>query len=71
MNKELFFKGLKYATYTFALMFLAPTIIYQAFKNQTHPLYVPVLILGIIVAISAISLGFYTIRIFMKSLFND
>ncbi|WP_097046072.1 DUF6095 family protein [Flagellimonas pacifica] len=69
-DKELLVKGLKFIGYTVALMFLAPFTIYQAFKNQEHPAYIPVLIIGIILAIAAIGLGFYTIKIFMDSLFG-
>ncbi|MDG3582390.1 DUF6095 family protein [Galbibacter pacificus] len=70
-NRELFFKSLKYFAYTVLLMFMAPTVIYQAFKNQTHPWYWPVLILGLLLAIAAIIMGFYSLKIIMKSFFGD
>tara|TARA_R110000868_G_scaffold161628_1_gene392281 strand:- start:1443 stop:1679 length:237 start_codon:yes stop_codon:yes gene_type:complete len=69
-NKALLLKGLKYIAYTIALMFTAPLVIYQAFKNQEHPFYWPVLIIGLIFAIGAISLGFYSIKLIMDALFN-
>ena len=69
-DKTLMLKGVKFIAYTVALMFLAPFTIYQAFKNQTHPLYWPVLILGIILAIAAVTLGFYGIKIIVDSLFG-
>jgi len=69
-NKALLLKGLKYIAYTIALMFTAPLVIYQAFKNQEHPFYWPVLIIGLILAIGAISLGFYSIKLIMDALFN-
>ncbi|MCK0191863.1 DUF6095 family protein [Arenibacter sp. F20364] len=69
-NKVLLLKGLKYIAYTIALMFTAPIVIYQAFKNEGHPLYWPVLIIGLILAIGAISLGFYSIKLIMDALFN-
>tara|TARA_R110002050_G_scaffold25378_2_gene67701 strand:- start:1103 stop:1339 length:237 start_codon:yes stop_codon:yes gene_type:complete len=69
-NKALLLKGLKYIAYTIALMFTAPIIIYQAFKNEGHPFYWPVLIIGIILAIAAISMGFYSIKLIMDALFN-
>ncbi len=69
-NKDLLLKGVKYLGYTVALMFAAPFAIYQAFKNQEHPLYLPVLITGLILAIGAIALGFYGIKTIMDSLFN-
>tara|TARA_B110000259_G_C14017259_1_gene401772 strand:+ start:2273 stop:2440 length:168 start_codon:yes stop_codon:yes gene_type:complete len=51
-------------------MFIAPFSIYQAFKNQEHPLYIPVLFFGIICAIAAISLGFLGVKTITDSFFN-
>ncbi|MEO0527824.1 MAG: DUF6095 family protein [Bacteroidota bacterium] len=69
-NKVLLIKGIKCIAYTTALMFTAPFVIYQAFKNQDHPWYLPVLIIGIILAIAAIAFGFYSIKILMDALFG-
>ena len=63
-------KGLKHLAITILLMFLAPGLLYQAFKNQDNPLFWPVLIAGIILAIGAISLGFYGIKIVMDAFFG-
>lgn len=70
-NKQLLMKGVKYLIYTVGLMFLAPVVLYQAFKNQEHPLFIPVLVLGIILAIVAIGMGFYSIKKLMQALFDD
>lgn len=69
-DKKMLVKGLKFAGYTAGLMFLAPFTIFQAFKNESHPAYIPVLIIGLLLAITAIGFGFYTIKIFMDSLFG-
>ncbi|MEL6975361.1 MAG: DUF6095 family protein [Bacteroidota bacterium] len=69
-DKELLVKSLKRFGYTAALMFLAPVVIYQAFKNQDHPAYIPVLIVGLILAIVAIGMGFYAVRTLMNALFG-
>lgn len=69
-DKEMLIKGLKFIAYTIALMFLAPFTIYQAFKNQEHPLYWPVLILGLLLGILAIAMGFYSIKVILDSLFG-
>lgn len=69
-DKELLVKGLKYAGFTVGLMFLAPFALYQAFKNQEHGAYIPVLIIGLVLAIAAIGFGFYTIKTFMEALFG-
>lgn len=69
-NKDLLLKGIKYLVFTVFMMFLAPVVLFQAFKNQDHPFYIPVLIIGLILAILAISLGFYSVRIFIVALFG-
>tara|TARA_R110000796_G_scaffold252619_1_gene388749 strand:- start:112 stop:342 length:231 start_codon:yes stop_codon:yes gene_type:complete len=70
-DKDLLLKGIKYLGFTVLLMFSAPFTLYEAFKNQEHPLFIPVLILGIILAILAIFLAFYGIKTIMNSLFNN
>lgn len=70
-DKKLLVKGIKYLGYTTGVMFLAPFTIYQAFKNEEHPAYIPVLVVGILLAITAIALGFKSIRIFMDALFGE
>jgi len=69
-DKDILVKGLKRLAYTVMLMFLAPIIIWQAFKNEGHPMYWPVLILGIILAIAAVGMGFKGIATIMDSLFG-
>ncbi len=68
-NHELFFKSIKYFGFTIALMFSAPFALYQAFKNQNHPLYLPVLVLGLIMALAAIALGFYSVKLLVDYIF--
>ncbi|VAW09890.1 hypothetical protein MNBD_BACTEROID03-79 [hydrothermal vent metagenome] len=70
MNKDILVKGLKFSAYTIALMFTAPIVLYQAFKNETHSFYWPILIIGALLGIAAISLGFYSIKIIMAALFD-
>lgn len=55
---------------TIAFMFTAPVILSQAFKNQGHPFYWPVLIIGGILALAAIAMGFYGIKVIMDALFG-
>ena len=70
-NKDLLIKGVKHFAYTFALMFVAPFVLWQAFKNQEHAYYIPVLIVGVILAIAAIAMGFYSVNLIMNALFNS
>lgn len=70
-DKELLVKGLRFIAFTIALMFTAPVVVYQAFKNHEHLWFWPVLIVGIILGIGAIALGFYSIKVIMDSLFGN
>lgn len=69
-DKKLLLKGVKFLMYTLGLMFLAPLVLYQAFKNQDHPFFLPVLIIGLLLAIGAIGMGFYSIKILMDAVFG-
>ncbi len=69
-NKKLLAKSIKLFSVTLFLMFTGPTILYQAFRNQEHPFYLPVLIAGIIFSIGAIALGFYSLRVLLTVLFG-
>lgn len=71
IDTALLFKSLKYFAYTILLMFSAPVVIYQAFKNQEHPLYIPVLLTGLILGIGAIAMGFVSIRVLMRFVFQS
>lgn len=70
-NKELLVKGLRFIAYTVALMFTAPVILYQAFKNEEHPWFLPVFIIGIILGVAAIAMGFYSIKVILGAVFGD
>lgn len=70
-DKDLLVKGIKYLVYTVALMFMAPFVIYQAFKNQENILYWPVLVLGLILGVGAIAMGFYSIKVILDSMFGS
>ena len=69
-NKELLIKGVKYLAYTLVLMFTAPVVLFQAFKNTEHSFYIPVLIVGFILAIAAIVMGFYSIKVLLEGIFT-
>ena len=69
-DKDILVKGLKQLAYTVMLMFLAPVVIWQAFRNEEHPLYWPVLIVGVILAIAAVGMGFKGIQTIMNSMFG-
>lgn len=70
-NKPLLLKGLKSFGYTAVAMFIAPLLLYQAFKNTDKPLFIPVLVVGIIAAAFAIYLGFRSVKIIMDAVFGE
>lgn len=70
-DKTLLLKGIKYLVITVGLMFTAPVILYQAFRNEGHPFFWPVLILGIILGIAAIAMGFYSVKVVMDAFFSE
>lgn len=69
-NKETLAKGLKYLGGALPLCFIGPAVIFSAFNNREHPLYIPILIIGIAAAIGAIFLMFKGIGTMMKALFD-
>jgi uncharacterized membrane protein len=69
-DKSILAKGVKYLAGALPLLFLGPVVITSAFKNENHPLYVYVLILGILIAFAAMFLIFKGINTVLKSLFD-
>lgn len=67
-NKELLFKGIKYAVGAIPLMFLGPIIMHNAFMNKHTWIHYIVLGIGIIICITAVYLLFKGIQIMIKSL---
>jgi hypothetical protein len=71
MNKLLLQKGLKKMTIVLLCCFTGPVVVHQAFKNQEHPLYFPVLIIGIIVLFIAVYNGFKGIKDLVNALLGE
>ena len=70
-NKEHLAKGVKYLTGALPLMFIGPTVIYNAFMNQHTNWHYLVLGIGIIACIASVFLMFMGLKIIMKGIFND
>ncbi|MDQ8014209.1 MAG: DUF6095 family protein [Flavobacterium nitrogenifigens] len=70
-NKELLKKGVKYLSGALPLMFLGPTLIYNAFQNQSNNWHYLVLGIGIVACLSSMLLIFLGLKIIMKGIFND
>ena len=56
---------------TLILLITAPIVLNSSFKNQDHPMFIPVLGIGIVLLVAAIYFGFKGIRTLMRALFND
>lgn len=69
-DKEMLVKGLKSFGYTALAMFSAPVVLYQAFKNTDKPLFIPVLVVGLVLACLAIYLGFRSVKIVVDAIFG-
>jgi len=70
-NKEKLVKGIKLMGGTLVLLITAPLILNSSFKNQDHPMFIPVLGIGLILFIAAIYFGFKGIKMLMRALFDD
>lgn len=69
-DKDLLIKGLKKLAITVVLMFTAPIVLWQAFKNEEHPLFWPVCLIGLVLAGYAVFMGFKGIKTIVDSLFG-
>lgn len=70
-NKEQLAKGVKYLTGALPLMFIGPTVIYNAFMNQHTNWHYLVLGIGIIACLASMYLMFMGLQLIMKGIFND
>ncbi|HEY5689590.1 MAG TPA: DUF6095 family protein [Yeosuana sp.] len=69
-NRPLLFKGLKIMLFALLSLFMAPIMLSIAFNNKEKPLYIPILIIGCLIAAFAIFLVFKGIKTIMNSIFN-
>ncbi|MGC1514314.1 MAG: DUF6095 family protein [Maribacter sp.] len=69
-DKDVLVKGLQRLGITVVLMFTAPLILWQAFKNDEHPFFWPVFGIGILLAGYAVFMGFKGIKTIMQSVFG-
>jgi putative Mn2+ efflux pump MntP len=70
-NKEHLAKGIKYLSGALPLMFIGPSVIYNAFMNQKNDWHYLVLAIGIIACLASMYLMFLGLKIIMKGIFND
>lgn len=70
-NKNLLAKGIQYLGAAVLATLIGPSILYSAFHNKDHPLYIAILIVGIIACAGAIFLIFKGIMTLVKALFDE
>lgn len=70
-DKDILGKGIKKMGIALVFMFLGPTLIYIAFSNQEKPLYIPILISGILGCIAAIYFAFKGLNTILDSMFKS
>ena len=70
MKSNLFIKGIKNIFFSIFLMFIGPTLLFQSFKNEDHPWFIPVLSISIIICILSIFFGIKGLKNIMNSIFK-
>ena len=70
-NKEMLSKGIKYLAWALPLLFIGPSLIYNAFMNKQNVWHYLVLAIGIMACIGAMYPMFLGLKTIMKGIFND
>jgi hypothetical protein len=70
-NKELLAKGVKYLFGALPLMFLGPSVFYNALMNKQNNWHYLVLVIGCAICITSVYLAFKGLKTMTDSLFND
>jgi len=69
-NRDVLNQGIKYLAWALPLLFIGPTVIYNAFINKDNNWHYLVLAVGIIICFFAMFLMFKGLNTIMKSLFG-
>ena len=69
-DKDLLGKGVKYLFGALPLMFIGPSVMYNAFMNKNNTGYYVVLIIGCSICIVSVFLAFKGIRTITNALFD-
>ena len=70
-NKELFDKGIKYMLYALPLMFIGPSVIFNAWINKQIVWHYLVLVVGITLCFLAVYFMFKGIKTLTDALFEN
>ncbi|WP_162127826.1 DUF6095 family protein [Flavobacterium phycosphaerae] len=69
-KKELLDKGIKYLLYALPMMFIGPSVIYNAFINKQNGWHYLVLAIGISICLTAVYFMFKGIKTITDALFH-
>ena len=69
-KKELLDKGIKFMLYALPLMFIGPSVVYNAFINKQNNWHYLVLAIGIMVCLAAVYFLFKGVKTLTDSLFH-
>lgn len=70
-NREILNKGIKYLAWALPLLFIGPTVIYNAFINKQNVWHYLVLAIGICICILAVFFMFKGLKTIVKSMFYN
>jgi putative Mn2+ efflux pump MntP len=70
-NKTILGKGIKYLTGALPLIFIGPSVIFNAFMNQQNNWHYLVLAIGILACLGAMLLLFLGCKLIVKSMFDS
>ncbi|MFM9824608.1 DUF6095 family protein [Flavobacterium sp.] len=70
-NQKLLAKGIKQLAWALPLLFIGPSVIYNAFMNKNNSWHYLVLGIGVSVCLLAVYFLFYGLKTLMHSIFND
>lgn len=69
-NKKLLDKGIKYMLYALPLMFIGPSVIYNAFINKKNDWHYVVLVVGITLSVLAVYFMFKGVKTITDAFFH-
>ena len=70
-NRTVLSKGIKYLVFALPLLFIGPSVIYNAFINKQNVWHYLVLAVGILLSGLAVYFMYKGLQTIMKALFND
>jgi hypothetical protein len=70
-NRTVLSKGIKYLVFALPLLFIGPSVIYNAFINKQNVWHYLVLAVGIFLSGLAVYFMYKGLQAIMKALFND